>query len=123
MKDLRVLGRDLTKTVIVDNSPQAFGYQVDYILLSLFYGLPLTSQCHLSIDTFFTTFQLSNGIPIESWFTDQDDNELMKLIPFLEHLAKMVCSFYFIQMITLTRLFLSCLIISHMVCVVSLSST
>eukprot|EP00428_Durinskia_dybowskii_P066689 CAMPEP_0170374712 /NCGR_PEP_ID=MMETSP0117_2-20130122/10763_1 /TAXON_ID=400756 /ORGANISM="Durinskia baltica, Strain CSIRO CS-38" /LENGTH=367 /DNA_ID=CAMNT_0010629717 /DNA_START=194 /DNA_END=1300 /DNA_ORIENTATION=+ len=54
LKDLHVLGRDLRKTLLVDNSPHAYSYHTD------------------------------NGIPIESWYDDDNDTELLKLIGFLK---------------------------------------
>ena len=57
-KIMETLGEDLSKTIILDNSLTAFAYN------------------------------MSNGIPILSYFDQQDDTELEKLLPVLDSLRK-----------------------------------
>ncbi|XP_051967761.1 CTD small phosphatase-like protein 2 [Xyrauchen texanus] len=58
IKDLSVLERDLSKSVILNNAPHTFPYH------------------------------LINMIPIKSWFGDREDRELQKLIPYMEKLVQ-----------------------------------
>ncbi|XP_051871511.1 CTD (carboxy-terminal domain, RNA polymerase II, polypeptide A) small phosphatase-like a isoform X3 [Pristis pectinata] len=58
VKDLSRLGRDLSKVIIVDNSPASY------------------------------IFHPENAVPVQSWFDDMSDTELYDLIPFFEGLSK-----------------------------------
>ena len=58
IKDLKRLNRNLKDVIIVDNSPLAFAFDTE------------------------------NGLPINSWFDDPVDQELMNIKPLLEFLAK-----------------------------------
>ncbi|XP_015790435.1 carboxy-terminal domain RNA polymerase II polypeptide A small phosphatase 1 [Tetranychus urticae] len=57
VKDLRKLGRDLHRIVIVDNSPASYIFHPD------------------------------NAVPVASWFDDDSDTELRDLIPFFTDLS------------------------------------
>ncbi|XP_043388663.1 carboxy-terminal domain RNA polymerase II polypeptide A small phosphatase 2 isoform X2 [Chelonia mydas] len=58
VKDLSRLGRDLHKTLILDNSPASY------------------------------IFHPENAVPVQSWFDDMADTELLNLIPVFEELSE-----------------------------------
>ena len=58
IKDLSLLGRDLAKTIIVDNNPENF------------------------------KLQENNGLPINTWVGDINDTDLKDLLPILKFIAK-----------------------------------
>lgn len=60
IKDLSVLGRDVNKTIIIDNSIIAFSLNLD------------------------------NGIPIHSYWGNKQDDELSRLIEILEYATEVV---------------------------------
>ena len=57
IKDLSKINRPLNEMIIIDNNP------ISYVL------------------------NKDNGIPILSWYDDENDSELMKVLPFVEYLA------------------------------------
>jgi len=57
VKDLNRLGRDIRHCIIVDNSPASYLFHTD------------------------------NAVPVESWFDDESDRELLTLIPFFDQLS------------------------------------
>ncbi|XP_029286438.1 CTD small phosphatase-like protein 2-B isoform X2 [Cottoperca gobio] len=57
IKDLGALGRDLAKTVVLDNAPHTYPYH------------------------------LMNTIPIKSWSGESEDRELQKLVPYMEKMS------------------------------------
>eukprot|EP01117_Protostelium_nocturnum_P020031 TRINITY_DN883_c0_g1_i1.p1 TRINITY_DN883_c0_g1~~TRINITY_DN883_c0_g1_i1.p1 ORF type:complete len:285 (+),score=76.60 TRINITY_DN883_c0_g1_i1:96-950(+) len=57
VKDLNRVGRELKSCIIVDNSPASY------------------------------LFHTENAVPVESWFDDENDRELLTLIPFFEKLS------------------------------------
>jgi len=57
VKDLSRLGRELKNSIIIDNSESSY------------------------------LFHRQNAIPIETWFDDENDTELLDLIPLLEHIT------------------------------------
>mmetsp|Transcript_15983 Transcript_15983/g.13964 ORF Transcript_15983/g.13964 Transcript_15983/m.13964 type:complete len:148 (+) Transcript_15983:590-1033(+) len=62
IKDLSVIGRDIEKTIIVDNSMIAFALNID------------------------------NAIPIESYIGDKNDNELAKLVQIIDSAINFTCT-------------------------------
>uniref|UniRef100_A0A671Y268 Mitochondrial import inner membrane translocase subunit TIM50 n=1 Tax=Sparus aurata TaxID=8175 RepID=A0A671Y268_SPAAU len=58
VKDLSRLGRELSNVIIVDNSPASY------------------------------IFHPENAVPVQSWFDDMNDTELLDLLPFFEGLSK-----------------------------------
>ena len=57
IKNLYNLGRDLKNVIIIDNNPLSYSLNLD------------------------------NGLPISTWETDKNDNELIKIIPLLQYLS------------------------------------
>jgi CTD nuclear envelope phosphatase 1 len=75
IKDLAQVEPDLSKVMILDNSPMSYIFHE---------GEPLPNPSFLSLHPINT--HSDNAIPIEGWISDPTDNDLLHLIPLLEGL-------------------------------------
>ena len=86
-QDLNLLGRDVDKVVIVDNSQISYLFHPKNAVRFIF----ITKTTFFIQFNCFITYMKVDGIimkvPVTSWFEDPDDHELKELIPFFERLA------------------------------------
>ncbi|KAK1806997.1 hypothetical protein P4O66_004834 [Electrophorus voltai] len=78
VKDLSRLGRQLSKVIIVDNSPASYIFHPENAVSS-------PASCGSLLDL-LDLFAIS--VPVQSWFDDMADTELLNLLPLFEGLSR-----------------------------------
>ena len=80
IKDLSSVEPDLSKVMILDNSPLSYMFHQGMCLLPV--PMPSVSERGDAI----TDSCPDNAIPIQGWISDPTDSDLLHLVPFLEGL-------------------------------------
>ena len=75
INDLTIIEGDLSRVCLVDNSPAS--YDINQ-------GMCTVDVCVVSIS--MLNYPLANGIPIEGWTHDPNDEALLDLLPVLDSL-------------------------------------
>jgi CTD nuclear envelope phosphatase 1 len=73
IKDLAQVEPDLSKVIILDNSPLSYVFHEGML-------------CYEMVERWSLTIVVDNAMPIEGWISDPTDSDLMHLIPLLEGL-------------------------------------
>lgn len=94
VKDLSRLGRDLHKTLILDNSPASYIFHPHNAVSATSSSplLPSLPGFNLTINRNDSYSQLTANlrplqVPVLSWFDDMEDGELLNLLPVFEELS------------------------------------
>ena len=77
IKDISSVEPDLSKVMIVDNSPSSYVFHEGIASLGYYVPRAVSNPSLPFID---------NAIPIEGWINDPTDNDLLHLVPLLEAL-------------------------------------